>query len=151
MQTKTRPHLADNIITLAVLLLFLLYCIVITLKTSVVFGVNEIALSYVGAKFPCDAGCTKVVNAFIDKEVFDHLRTGSVSMLVGLVVGLSLLGAANAPPRRVVIAIVLCGLVVLASAPLGEAQMDTRVLLSSIGALGLFRAWRYFHGQPAVH
>lgn len=150
MQPNFRQHLAKNLIPLAMLFLFLLYCAIVWFKTSVTFGTNEIAFSSIGAEFVCNADCMEVVNVFIYKEIFDHLRTASVSLLIGFVVGVNLLGAAHAPRRRFAIAIALCGSVVITSAFLGEVQMGVRALLLAVGALGMLNAWWCLRGQPEL-
>ena len=126
MLPNSRESIVRNLITFVMLFFFLLYCTIVWFKTSVTFGTNEIAFSSIGAEFVCNADCMEVVNVFIYKEIFDHLRTASVSLLIGFVVGLNLLGTAHAPRRRFAIAIALCGPVVIASAFLGEVQMGVR-------------------------
>ena len=150
MLPNPRERFAKNFITVVMLFLFLLYCTIVWFKTSVSFGTNEIAFSSIGAEFVCNADCMQVVNVFIQKEIFDHLRTASVSLLIGFVVGVNLLGTAHAPRRRFAIAIALCGPVVITSAFLGEVQMGVRALLFSVGVLGMLNAWWCLRGQPEM-
>ncbi len=151
MQPNSRRHLAKNLITLAMLFLFILYCTIVWFKTSVTFGTNEIAFSNIGAEFVCNADCMQVVNVFIYKEIFDHLRTASVSLLIGFVIGVNLLDTAHVPRRRFAIAIALCGPVVITSAFLGEVQMGVRALLFAVGTLGMLNAWWCLRGKPELH
>ena len=151
MLPNSRERIVRNLITVVMLFFFLLYCTIVWFKTSVTFGTNEIAFSSIGAEFVCNADCMEVVNVFIYKEIFDHLRTASVSLLIGFVVGLNLLGTAHAPRRRFAIAIALCGPVVITSALLGEVQMGVRALLFAVGALGMLNAWWCLRGSPELH
>ena len=148
MLLNSRERFARSLITVVMFLFFMLYFTVVWFKTSVSFGTNEIAFSSINADFVCNADCMKVVNVFIYKEIFDHLRTGSVSLLIGFVIGSYLLGEAHAPRRRFAIAIALCAPVVIASACLGEVQMGVRALLFAVGAMGMLNAWWCLRGQP---
>ena len=151
MAPNQNGSFARSLIPLIILLLFVIYCTVIVFKTSVIFGDNKITLSNQGTSFVCNPDCMKVVNAMIHKEIFDHLRTASVSLLIGFVAGAYLLGPVPAFRRRIAIAMAICGPIVIVSALLGAVQMDTRVLLIAFGVLGIVNAWLCVRGETALH
>lgn len=148
MRIKPQQRFASIAITSLMIFLFLGYCALTWFKTSVSVDANEVSFFSIGAIFPCNADCVDVVNAFLYKEIFDHLRTASVFLLIGFVVGKGLLGTPHVAHRKFAIAIAICAPMVVISALLGEVQFGVRVLLVALGVLGMFDAWRGIHGQP---
>ena len=76
------------------------------------------------------------------------MRTASVSLLIGFVVGKGLIGTSHVARRKFAIAIAICAPMVVMSAWLGEVQFGVRVLLVALGALGMYDAWRVVRSQP---
>lgn len=148
MQTKPQQRFASLVITCVMILFFLGYCALTFFKTSVNIDANEVSFFSIGAIFPCNADCMDVVNAFLYKEIFDHMRTASVSLLIGFVVGKGLIGTSHVARRKFAIAIAICAPMVVMSAWLGEVQFGVRVLLVALGALGMYDAWRVVRSQP---
>lgn len=144
MQPSSQQHIAEKVTTLAMLFFFLMYCAIVWFKT---INVEQIAFAGIDTEFVCNADCMKVVNLILHKEMFDHLRTASVSLLIAFSIGVNFLGTADAPRRRFAIAIALCAPVVITSAFLGQVQMGIRVLLTVVGVLGILNAWWCFRAQ----
>ena len=148
MQIKPQPRFARLFITSMMIVFFLCYCFLAFFKTSVNIDVGEVSFFSLGAFFPCDANCMGVVNVFLYKEIFDHLRTASVSLLIAFVIGKGLLDPSRAARRKFAVAIAICATMVMLSALLGEVQFGVRILLIALGALGVVDAWRAIRGQP---
>ena len=144
MQPSSQQHIAEKATTLAMLFFFLMYCVIVWFKT---INVEQIAFAGIDTEFVCNADCMKVVNLILHKEMFDHLRTASVSLLIAFSIGVNFLGTADAPRHRFAIAIALCAPLVITSAFLGQVQMGIRVLLTVVGVLGMLNAWWCFRAQ----
>jgi hypothetical protein len=148
MQIKPQSRFASLFIMSVMIFFFLGYCFLTFFKTSVNVDADEVSFFSLGAIFPCDANCVGVVNAFLYKEIFDHLRTASVSLLIGFVIGKGLLDTSQVARRKFAFAIAICAPMVMFSAMLGEVQFGVRVLLVALGALGMVDAWRAIRAQP---
>ena len=152
MQPNSNGRPGKNLITLVVFLCFLAYFSLHLFKTSFSFGDNEVSLSIAGAGLACNPDCMKIARAILHNEIFDHLRTTSVSLLIGFVVGVYLLGSAPGPRRGFAIAMAICGPIVVISAFLGETQIMSRVLLIAMGIyFALFVGLRHEVGRDWVN
>lgn len=70
MPPNSQQHIAKNLVILAMLFFFLLYCALAWFKT---INVEAIAFAGINTEFVCNADCMKVVNVIIYKERFDFL------------------------------------------------------------------------------
>jgi hypothetical protein len=141
MQPNRHSRLGKNLIPIVVFLFFLAYFVLVLFKTSASFGDIEFSLSDYSPGLVCNPDCMKVARAIIHNEIFDHLRTTSVSLLIGLVIGVWLLGTTPGPRRGFAIAMAICGPIVAISALLGETQIVTRILLIAIGIYATVDGW----------
>lgn len=153
MEPNASGHPGKSLIIVVVFLCFFAYLTLVLFMTSFSFGDNAVSLSIASTGLACNADCMKVARAILHNEMFDHLRTASVSLLIGFVVGVYLLGATPGPRRGFAIAMAICGPIVVISAFLGETQIGSRVLLIAIGIYGTVDGWwtllRAREGEPA--
>jgi hypothetical protein len=133
MEPIMRGSARKNAVAFAVFLIFLLYLGLIIFKTSVSFGDNELTFSGQSPILACGPDCMEVAHGLLYYGTFDLIRTASVSLLIGLFMGLCLLNGSTRPRRGFAVAMLICGPIVVFSAVLGEVQMVVRLLLVAIG------------------
>lgn len=87
----------------------------------------------------------------IENEPFDHFRTGSVSLLIGLLVGNSLLSLSSIERRRFSAAIFVSSALVIASTFLGVSALAVQPILILIAVYGCCVAASGLRTGPGQH
>lgn len=122
-----------NLLRAVVLLLFAAYFALTALKTPFDFSDPEIA--------PPIAPQVQL-KMILANEPYDHFRTGSASLLLGLLVGNALLSSEAAERRRFAVAILLSSLLLASSTFFGVTSLATPLLLLAISLYGFGVAFR---------
>ena len=120
-----------------VLILFIAYFGLVALKTPFDFSDPE---------FIDPRASQTQAQLVIENEPSDHFRTAAVSILLGLLLGNSLLRAGSAEHRRFAIAIFGSSVALIVSSFFGLSPLATQPILLLIALYGFFVAFKGFRG-----
>lgn len=128
MRHATFDVLLRNVLRVAVLILFATYFALVVLKTPFDFSDPE---------YEAPRSGQSQAQMIIENEPSDHFRTGTASLLLGLLVGNALLALGSTERRRFAVAIVVSSSALITSTFFGLYPLTTQPILLLIALYGL--------------